>query len=707
MSSAMTPWHQRSYRRILVDMHIPDWDEDFLRTYDPQQIAHEVQASGAEAAMIYFQSHIGLCNWETVSGKQHALLQGKDIMARMLSALREHEIPVCAYYSVNFNNWAFLEHEDWRIQPLTRGTMGILPGRRYGLCCANNPAYRSFVHAQLREMITAHDVDAVFLDMMWWAGVCGCPSCADRYRAEQGEDIPDTVDWLNPGWCRFQGARERWMTEFIIELRDLVRRMRPGLEVYHNFALGLADWTRAVSFDSARGHDFLGGDFYGGRAEQLVISRLMLNLSEQRPVEFMTTVAANLIEHVGLKSEESLALQTYAAVASSSAFLMIAALDPGGRLNPSVTTSIRSAYDRFSVHESFLGGEAVEDVAVYCSDISKMTFADNGVPLADITASSSPSYPHFHALCGACLALQRSHLTFGVVTRKQLSSLKDYPVIVLPNLLRMTQEEVRAFRDYVRAGGRLYASRWTSMTEASGKRHEDFMLADVFGCTFLQEEEGRVVYLKPAERISIDALAPQEHLSHWRARDQVTGASRVELRNGTPLAYLSLPYGYPSEGTVGGRDWASIHSSPPWEDRSNPTVIENSYGGGSAVYSAADIEASTDPKAAALFISIIRHLLPDEPRVTSDAHPAIWTAAFDQASLRRTTLSFLNYQSDLPVLSVGQVPFTLRPPPGERFARVVIAPDEVPLDVEIYADGSVSGVVQDLRLFALLLVYWE
>ena len=32
-------WFQKSLRRMLVDMHIPDWDERFLKDFSPEHYA--------------------------------------------------------------------------------------------------------------------------------------------------------------------------------------------------------------------------------------------------------------------------------------------------------------------------------------------------------------------------------------------------------------------------------------------------------------------------------------------------------------------------------------------------------------------------------------------------------------------------------------------------------------------------------------------
>src|SRR5207302_872978 len=112
---------------------------------------------------------------------------------------------------------------------------------------------------------------------------------------------------------------------------------------------------------------------------------------------------------------------------------------------------------------------------------------DNGRLVAEI-AGGALDFPHFHAVRGACKKLQEAHVPFGVVTRRQLDKLERYRVVVLPNVLRLDDDELEALRAYVAAGGTLYASRYTSLTETRGVRRDDFGLADVFGCSFAADD---------------------------------------------------------------------------------------------------------------------------------------------------------------------------------------------------------------------------
>jgi alpha-L-fucosidase len=123
-------------------MHIPDWDEGFLSAYDPQKTAELIAASGAEGAMVYTKSHVGLCYWPTKLGRQHQGLAGRDVLAELVGELRSRDIGVCAYYSVVFDNWAAEQHPDWR--QVNAASIDYWPFMRYGVCCPNNGDYRTY-----------------------------------------------------------------------------------------------------------------------------------------------------------------------------------------------------------------------------------------------------------------------------------------------------------------------------------------------------------------------------------------------------------------------------------------------------------------------------------------------------------------------------------------------------------------------------------
>jgi len=390
-----------------------------------------------------------------------------------------------------------------------------------------------------------------------------------------------------------------------------------------------------------------------------------------------------------------------AATAMGSGFLFIDAIDPAGTANPAVFDRIGRIFRTTEPYEPFLGGEPVEDVAVWFSVDSQMDFADNGTPMSAIGLSSN-HYPHGDAVRGACRALQRAHVPFGVVTRKQLEELDRWKVLVLPNVLRTSEDELDAFRAYVERGGRLYASRWTSLVDTAGRRRPDLGLADVLGCRVTGEEQGRIVYLRPASDDVAAAVAPQGHVSVSVDPRPLCGVPRLAHDPaGRVLAALTLPYAYPAPGNVKDRAWASIHSSPPWEDTAHPVLVAHDTGRGRAVYCAADIETVDAEANERLFVHLIRSLLPGPPSATADCHPAIWLNVFDQPDRGRTVVSFLHHAADLPPLP-APVTFILRPPPCRRFTGLVSAPTGEPVDHTVDGDGVLSAHLPAVGVLAMV-----
>jgi hypothetical protein len=704
--SLEAPWFQRGYRRMLVDMHIPDWDEAFLAAYDPAAMAAMIERVGLTSAMIYCQSHVGLCNWPTRSGKMHAGLRGRDVTGELLGELHQRGLAVCAYYSVVYNNWAYLEHPDWRICP-PGGSIpvdGSFAGKRYGHCCPNNPDYLAFTKAQTAELMEDYDFDGLFFDMTFWPSICVCEHCRTRFRRETGWEIPDTIDWFAPAWCAFQTARERWMKDFSEQLTRHAKSICPGISVYHNFAASLFNWTLGLPFAAAQCHDFMGADFYGDTTEQLMVSKFMAGLSCQQPVEFMTSCCVNLRDHVQLKSVEEMRRQAFAATLFSGAFLFIDAINPDGTTHPVLAERIRSIYAETAPYEPFLGGEAVADIALYFSDDSRMDFTDNGLPLTSAPYWSN-QYPHSQAMRGLCRILQEAHLPFAIITRKNLSKLSKYRVVALPNILRMSHDEAAAFRDYVQNGGHLYASGQTSLTETNGSRRKDFLLADVFGChADLSVHHGTVTYLKPAVASVANAIAPQFYISVFQPSVS-SGACVVPLTEqveGEILATTTLPYASPQPGSIEDHAWASIHSSPPWLDTANPFVVQNHFGQGSAIYTAAALEMVATEANRRLVSSLLQTLLGPKPTYSAKAHPAVWMNVQHHAHSQAYTIAFLNNQTQEPPLPIPELSFSLRPAQGKAFSRLVQLPANTPVPFSIDADGTLKAKVADCQLFIML-----
>jgi hypothetical protein len=707
MTRYETSAYQRGYRRLIFDTEIPAFDERFLSKYDPSKMGDFYAQVGTASVMFFTKSLSGWCFWPTTVGEMHPRLGGRDMVGEHIAALERHGIGACAYYSSIYDNWAFARNPDWRIAPVqgwTR-TPADPPADRHGVCCPNSPGYRDYIAEQIADLYGRYRFEITFIDMTFWPCVCGCRHCRERFGAE----FPERVDWTSPDWRAFQNARQEWIEDYTKFIGDTIREATPGIGVYHNFGVVMKNWWRSLPATVARHQDTLGGDFYGDETEQLIVMKMMNNLAATRPVEFHTFATTSSREHVELKRPEQIRGHMLSAAAESVGFTWIDALDPIGSPVPNAADYISEAFEAIVPFEPHLGGDPIEDVAVYFSSDSKFSFDSNGTLLTELTPPSqrgANDFPHMTAIRGVCRGLRRAHIPFGVITRDHLDRLDRYRAIVLPNVLCMDTEEVDAIRNYVEEGGRVYASKYTSLLETNGVLHDNFMLADVFGVRLEREEVGNFIYAKPATDEVRALLGYQEYVASQPQSDSLAGGLlRISAEPETDvLATLSLPYAHPETGHWSDEKWASIHTSPPWEHTDEPMIVRHRFGAGRAVYSAFDFETLDSDASEHLITGLIAELLDGEWSVESDVDPRVWFSVFQGPEPDTIRISLVNH----PVVVTKPASLRIRPPAeGDRFVSLTDLPSGESIPFTTLDDGSLRCELEQLPELKMLAARYE
>lgn len=709
-----------SRRRLLLDMHIPDWDEGFLASYDPSELVRLYRLAGADGALLYCKSHLGLNYWPSPVGGIHRAARERDLVGEAKAALDKAGIAVAAYHSVIFDNWAAQHHPEWRIVPASRGVgrEWTVLGHRYGTMCPNHPEYVDYEKAQITALLERFEFDTLWLDMAFWTAVCVCHACANRFRVEHGMELPAVIDWSGSVWTTFQSARERWIAGFAADLMDTAREVRPGIALTHNLAPGLRGWFQGQRAQDAELDDFAAGDLYGGFDEQVFVLALMRGFRRPARPEFMTTRTRDLFNHSSTKTEHEMLTQAFAALAADAAFLFIDAVEPFGGLNEKVYERIGRVFSATRAFEPETGGTEITDVAIYYSDDSRIEDTGVTVPGTLLVGEAVPGggSRHQDAVMGAVRALRRGHIPFSVVTRLDNERLGEFSVIVLPDAQRLSDADVSALREYVDGGGRLYASGGSSLLSSDGSTNGDFALADVFGCERLGSEAGTMAYVHPEESGLASAISPEPYLPIGGRHPQPAGPGaplgfpRIRAASGTRvLARLTLPYGYPSDGSLAARDFASIHSSPPWNDTEHPAIVVNDVGAGRVVYSTAPIESADSPAHEAAFLRLLTHELELSPRVSGTGHPDVWITGFDQREKGRMIVCALRLTADPPRaaepmslrvrIPVGRAVTAVRSIASGEPCRWMVNGEDATIDVNVSVFEMVAIDLQRLSRF--------
>ena len=90
---------------------------------------------------------IDYCNNPTVNLITH----------RYYEICKKNNINVVAYYSLIHNNWAEINHPDWKMIE-KNGKSARENGGRYGFVCPNNGKYREFLEEQIKEMFFGGEI---------------------------------------------------------------------------------------------------------------------------------------------------------------------------------------------------------------------------------------------------------------------------------------------------------------------------------------------------------------------------------------------------------------------------------------------------------------------------------------------------------------------------------------------------------------------
>ncbi|MFO0892348.1 MAG: alpha-amylase family protein [Isosphaeraceae bacterium] len=663
------PWYTAAYRRAVIDMHIPDWDERFLSKVDVSRYVELLAEAHAQSIVAYAMSHVGLFNYPTKVGRQHKGLKGRNLVREILDACHARGIAVQLYNSLIFDRTTADLHPDWRMRTVDGKAHG--EGGRHGLLCINSP-YREYVRSWVEEECALFDFDGIRFDMTFWPWLCYCPHCKKRFADEVGGELPTTVDWLDERWVAFQRRREAWLGEFAAIATGTVRKRRPGASVEHQSSTYPASWMQGVNTPLIANNDFLQGDFYGDSWQGSFVRKLLEDLTPHRPFGFETSFSMELADHTAMKPEPLLEAKASAAVADNAAFIFIDAIDPIGTLNPKVYERMGRVFERLMPFYQELGGTRVADVAVYYSLDSKFDFAGNGRP----AAAPDTTDAHTRCVTGVTRALGGHHLPFTVIGKGTLPHLAERGcrILVLSNVNMMGDDEVEQVRKWVHAGGLLLATGWTSIVDPRGKRRGDFALGDLFGVSLRQPSWAAWPhYVAPTAAAGPDfpGFSP-EYPAFCRTTGQEV-AVRPDAKSASVLATTTLVWPAPD-----GSRFSSIHSNPPWTPTTRPEIVLNSFGKGRVIYCASPIE-SVEPLAATL-VRLVRRLdghRADDPGAgftfEADAPSAVELTLFHQPERHRYRLSLVNFQKDLPNIPIERIPVRLRLP--QKVHRVVSLPD--------------------------------
>lgn len=665
-------WYKKSRRRSLVDMHIEDCDERFLSEFSPDAYVAYLKKANIDSAMIYLQSHVGLCHYPTKTGEVHKNLIGReDVIKKTIDKIHEAGMFAVGYYSLIFNTREEDKHPEWRmIDDEKTNTSPHQRGGRYGFLCPNNLEHREFVKSQLREIGEYFDLDGLFLDMTFWPATCRCECCRARFERETGiKNIPALDDFKSADSELFRKARYRWMTDFASDITEFVRTIMPGVTVSHNNASAVAaGWTRGVDESIGDLCDYVTGDIYGTLLGHSFSMKYYRTVSNNQPFEYMLTrFSQNLSQHTLSKTERELTQGVLLTAAHHGANFVIDAIDPVGTVSLDVAELIGKAYAEEKRYEKYLEtGKPVADVGLWYSITGRYSSYDQSVNSLNGSITLGET-------------LGANHVLYDVVTNKTVRDMKKYPIVFAPAIAGIEKEHIDAAKEYVKGGGVLCFSGVESPE----------LLKEFFGGELIGFTDVKNVYSAPTEQGEV-LFAPFSEKYPLSLSDK---HPLVKMNNPdvSVLATLTLPYSHPTDKTK----FASIHSNPPVETTSYPAVAEVSYGKGRALWLGVAFDGYTGRQHRAIIMAMLRRYLAESEQTLVTGAPKMVEAVVYESE-REWQISFCNVGDAEDGRIIAPFDVSLKMPKAPE--RVLLLPDEREMKFS-YSDGRLNFTAEQMDLF--------
>lgn len=660
------------FRQIHLDFHTSEHIPDIGADFDPEEFAATLKKAHVDSITCFARCHHGWIYYDT---KTHPELRHphltRNLLEEQIAACRAHGIRVPVYTTIQWDHYMATQHPEWLVvdeQGRPRGTPLYEPGF-YRFLCVNTP-YRDFLKVHIKDLLESVDLDGLFLDIVH------VQDCSCRYCRQGMEDAG--LDPTDPRQ-RIQYATEM-INEFKREMSQLIWDHNPELSIFYNAGHVGPRHRQAQDAYSHFELESLPGGYWG-------YSHFPVTMRYAR------TLGLDCMGHTGkfhtawgdfhsFKNKAALEYECFRMMAMGAKCLIGDQLDPRGKIDPHVYQLIGSVYAQ------------VEQKEPWCK---------NAQPVVDIGVFTPEAFPEIPqqgsgrispTIRGVTRMLQEAAYQFDILDRE--SDLSRYKLLILPDLIPVSEELAAKIDVFVANGGALIAS-YKSGMNLEGTR---FMLESL-GVTPVGEAPYSPDFLLPEGEIG-KGLPPTEHVMYSRGM-QIEPLPGTEVLAQTIRPYFNRTY----------KHFCSHQHTPSAGEIAYPGIVQK----GRAIYFAHPIFTQYDKNAPRWYkqflLNALDILLP-QPLIRHDGPSTLEIHLSAQPDENNWVVHLLHYiperrSQDIDIIEdvipLYDVKLSLNTP--QPVASVRLVPEGDTLPFEVAADGRTELVVPRINGHQMVEVRFE
>ncbi len=474
---------QRWYERAIVGMevgptgaqfgHSDPTDKRYCAHWNGAEIVRQCVDANAEYLVLWLRDG-DFAYYNSKLLPKAPGLGNRDPLREALDEAVKHNLPIISYCVVQQGGIFLKDHPDWQMRDPE--------GKAIGRFCYNSgylEAMKQIVAEQLDYGIDGFHID--MLDQGFGKPYgCWCQTCRDLFRERHQRDMPNGATW-DTAWDQMLEFRYATSERFEKELTSYIKSISAKATVDYNY-----HGSPPFSFEvGQRPVQHAGnGDFVTGETGVWGFSALGVGLNAEfyrastpgLPFQVAIQRGVRMYHDQTTRPLNDMRWETLSLLAHGAFVTMIDKTAFDGRLDPVAYQRMGRVLAEAREKREHFGHKPIYDIGLYFSSRTR-----------DWRGRENAA-KYFHSFQGAHQACAMGHLQFGVLLDENvtLDALRQFPVVCLPNVAIVSEQEASLFREYVRNGGKLIITGQPGLYDSYGKPLKQSVLEDLVGARVVE-----------------------------------------------------------------------------------------------------------------------------------------------------------------------------------------------------------------------------
>lgn len=569
-------WYQQPMRLLQTVLRQPDaanYDVDSLVRY-MQQVHSNVLVINGGGIVDYFQNTLPMANINPYIGD-------RDLLAEIVEGCHNAGIKVIA--RVDFrgvHQERYNLHPDWFAKD-ENGAPIILDYTAPELYA---PCYNGYYRTEhsvafISQLFEKYHVDGIWHNSVNFHHTCYCDKCQELFQDSNQKKLPIESSSKDE-WEAYYKWNEKIANKQLSLMRSTVKKYGEdksyAAEVFDMYRVEQQKHTGINLYSAAEYFDFsVTVSFIANNSSPVVYKDIYYPSAIVRFLKSLEPDKSPVILFGGNGTEHR---YIYDPPVDSRIWLWEAAGTGGGFWNcyfngsfPANTLDRRNAYMAKDAYQYVHENEAliqklqpVTDIGIFYSKATGQILGDDDFSLP---------------VKGTLRLLEEGHYQYGFISDRNLTKqqLAGFKVLIMPNVVGLSNDHATIIREWVKEGGKLIATFQTSLFDDQGTQLNDFLLGDVFGVSYdgIVENTAMDCYQKVVTRNQLLKGFEQTRLLHNGGNTLMVNANNDAI---TITGFLPKINNQPPENAF-----------PLTWSTNNPIVVENTFGKGRVVYFANEV----------------------------------------------------------------------------------------------------------------------